>query len=86
MFTMIGGGMKTLAESVRPMSQVVPDGVQWIADKAHNVDAEQNVVTTVGGHDIEYEVLVVAVGMRLNYEKVRLITYNTLLKTNTYLS
>lgn len=70
MFTMIGGGMSTLAESVRPMDEVVPRGVQYIRDEADQVDTVRNVVRTIGGHYIEYDALVVAIGVRLNYEKV----------------
>lgn len=52
------------------MNQIVPNGVQWICDQSDRVDMERNVVTTIGGHEIEFEALVVAVGVRLNYEKV----------------
>lgn len=65
--------MKKLSQAVRPMSQIVPSGVQRIRDQADKVDTERNVVKTVGGHEIEYDALVVAVGLRLNYEKVFII-------------
>lgn len=65
MFTMIGGGLKTLSEAVRPMSKVVPNGVQQIRDQALKVETDANVVRTAGGHEIEYDVLLIAVGMEL---------------------
>lgn len=67
---MIGGGMKTLSESSRPMKNVLPRNAKWIKDAVAGFSPTKNYVTTKSGHTIEYDVLVVAVGMQLNYDKV----------------
>lgn len=67
---MIGGGMKTLSESSRPMKNVLPSNAKWIKDAVAGFSPTKNYVTTKSGHTIEYDVLVVAVGMQLNYDKV----------------
>lgn len=70
MFTMIGGGMKTLSQSVRPMKSVLPENAKWIKDSAAKFLPSDNEVITGNGDVIKYDLLVVAVGLQLNYDKV----------------
>lgn len=55
MFTLIGGGMKTLDDSWRPMKDVLSPLVSWVKDKADKIDTSTNSVTTKSGDVIEYE-------------------------------
>ncbi|XP_050087204.1 sulfide:quinone oxidoreductase, mitochondrial, partial [Anopheles aquasalis] len=70
MFTLIGGGIKTLKDSYRPMKQVLPTLATWIQDSAAKFEPESNTVITANGDRIEYEFLLVAVGLQLNYDKI----------------
>uniref|UniRef100_U5ER07 Sulfide:quinone oxidoreductase, mitochondrial n=1 Tax=Corethrella appendiculata TaxID=1370023 RepID=U5ER07_9DIPT len=70
MFTMIGGGMKKLNESYRPMKLVLPALAKWLKDSAAKFEPENNCVYTKAGDKIEYEFLLIAVGLQLNYEKI----------------
>lgn len=70
MFTMIGGGIKTLAQSRRSMESVLPRKAKWIQDAAAKFCPDSNEVITHGGHTISYDFLVIAVGLQLNYNKV----------------
>lgn len=70
MFTLVGGGMKTLAESTRSMKSVLPANAKWIQDEAVQLNPAANEVITKQGHKITYDFLVIAVGMQLNYDKV----------------
>lgn len=70
MFTMIGGGMKQLSQSFYPMESVLPKKAKWLKDEATRFNASENQVKTKEGHTITYEVLVVAVGLQLNYDQV----------------
>lgn len=70
MFTMIGGGMKKLSESWRQMKDVLPVNAKWIKDSVAAFNPSANFVTTKSGHSIEYDILIVAVGLQLNYDKV----------------
>lgn len=70
MFTMIGGGMKTLADSVRSMKSVLPKNVKWMQDEAVNIQPKSNEVFTKLGHKIKYELLIISVGLQLHYNKV----------------
>lgn len=70
MFTLIGGGMKRLDQSHRPMSDVVPKNAKWIKEKATEFDPKSNTVTTSSGRQITYDVLIIGTGLQLNYNKI----------------
>lgn len=71
MFTMIGGGMKTLSQSRRDMASVLPKKAKWIKDAAAKFNPKANEVITKNGHIISYDLLIIAVGLQLNYGKVK---------------
>lgn len=71
MFTMIGGGMKKLSQSRRTMESVLPKKAKWIQDAAVKFNPDSNEVITKNGHTISYDFLVIAIGLQLNYDKVR---------------
>lgn len=60
MFTLIGGGMKTLDDSWRPMKDVLSPLVSWVKDKADKIDTSSNSVTTKSGDVIEYEYVLIS--------------------------
>ena len=62
--------MKTLEESGRPMGDVLSPLVKWVKDNAEKFDPKKNQVTTKNGDVFEYEYLVVAAGLQLNYDKI----------------
>lgn len=71
MFTLVGGGMKSLANCGRPMSSVLPSDAKWLKDEVAKFDPSSNKVTTKQGHEIEYNYMVMAVGLKLDFNKVR---------------
>ena len=62
--------MKKLEDTSRPMKDVLPIMSEWIQDKAVMFDPKANTVTTAKGDTIEYEYLLVATGLQLNYDQV----------------
>ncbi|KAK7479537.1 hypothetical protein BaRGS_00029254 [Batillaria attramentaria] len=71
MWTLVGAGLKQLSQSQRPTSSVLPSQCVWIKDSAASFDPKNNSLTTAGGKKIEYEYLVVAMGLQLNYSHVK---------------
>ncbi|KAG0717914.1 Sulfide:quinone oxidoreductase, mitochondrial [Chionoecetes opilio] len=71
MWTLVGGGMKTLEDSGRPMSQVLPSKADWIKQRAVTFDPHNNKVITEEGEEVNYEYLVVATGLQLNYHQIK---------------
>ena len=53
-----------------PSFQVLPSDAVWIKDSASSFDPANNLVRTKSGEELEYEYLVVAMGIQLNYHKV----------------
>lgn len=68
---MVGGGMRTLSQTVRSMESVLPKKAKWLKDSAASFDPKANEVITAKGDIIEYDLLVIAVGLQLNYDKVK---------------
>lgn len=70
LWTLIGAGITDLSESVRQARDVLPSGAKWIKDYASSIDPEACRVTTKEGHVINYEYIIVAVGLVNDYKKV----------------
>ncbi|XP_043188056.1 sulfide:quinone oxidoreductase, mitochondrial-like isoform X2 [Amphibalanus amphitrite] len=71
MWTMVGGGMKTVEQSARPMKDVLPAQADWIRERAVAFDPKSNKVTTSSGDEVTYEYLVVAMGIQINWDAIK---------------
>ena len=69
-WTMVGGGIFEPEVTRRPMASVMPRGVEWIRAAAKSFQPDDNQVTLEDGSALRYEVLVVAPGIRLAWEKI----------------
>jgi len=70
LFTLIGGGMKTLSQSCRPTELVLPNNVKWIRSKVDSFNPNDNKVTTSDGDTINYDYMVVSVGLKYDYDQI----------------
>lgn len=70
-WTLVGGGTFSINDTVRPEESVMPKGVFWIRDAARAIYPEQHTVETVSGERYEYEYLVVAPGIQLNWDQIK---------------
>ena len=70
LWTLVGGGVEPVGKTARPMAKVMPKGVTWIKDAVATIDPEQNQVTLASGDGVEYDYLVVAPGLQLDWDKV----------------
>lgn len=73
-WTMVGGGIFDVATTTRPMHSVMPKGVTWIKQAAASFQPDDNQVTLQDGSTLRYDVLVVAPGIRLAWEKIAGLT------------
>ncbi len=69
-WTMVGGGVFDVASTIRPMASVMPKGVRWIRAAAASFQPEDRQVTLADGSTLGYEVLIVAPGIRLAWERI----------------
>ncbi|XP_014223322.1 sulfide:quinone oxidoreductase, mitochondrial isoform X1 [Trichogramma pretiosum] len=70
LFTLIGGGIKDLESSRKSMKSVLPQKAQWIKDKVVCFQPSENQVKTSNGDTIQYEYMIVAMGMDLYWDKL----------------
>lgn len=62
-WTLVGANTYNFKDTARPMSSLIPNGVDWIKDYADKFDADNNSVTTKNGLSIKYKYLVVCPGL-----------------------
>lgn len=68
-WTLVGGGLFDQAKTARPEAKVMPKGVTWIKKAAASFDPENNTVAATDGSSYEYDVLVVAPGIQLDWKR-----------------
>jgi len=71
LWTLVGGGVKTLAQSARPMESLLPKGANWLKDSVASFDPVNNKLFTENGDVVNYEFMVVAMGLELRYDKIK---------------
>lgn len=69
-WTLVGGGIMAAEKTARSMPQVIPEGVQWIQDSVTAIDPEQNTVMTAAKEAVGYDYLVVAAGIRVDWDAI----------------
>lgn len=69
-WTLVGAGEFDPQASVRPMASVMPRGVTWIRASATGFDPDNRQVMLDTGKAINYQYLVVAPGLKLNWQAI----------------
>jgi sulfide:quinone oxidoreductase len=69
-YTLIAAGLKPSGYSVTKTSDWLPRSVNWIAESAAEIDPDAKTVTTSSGTTLDYDYLVVATGLKLDYDAI----------------
>lgn len=69
-FTLVGGGDSKLEDNVRPQSEVIPEGANWLQEAVTTFNPVANELVTNKGTSIRYDYLLVAAGIQLDWDKV----------------
>lgn len=69
-FTLVGGGVFSLAQTHRTMERVIPAGVSWIKASVTGFTPEANAVVLDNGISVSYDRLVVCPGLALNWDGI----------------
>ncbi len=69
-WTLVGAGVFRPEATLRPMQSLIPKGVSWISDAVAGFEPQRNVVRLASGAELTYECLVVAAGIKLDWDKV----------------
>lgn len=70
-WTLVGSGAFDIQKTVRSEAEVMPEGVEWIKQRAAAFKPESNEVTLETGESISYDFLIVAPGIQLNWDAVK---------------
>lgn len=71
LWTLVGAGLTKLEETARKQEDVIPEGAHWMKEAVTTFNPEENIVVTNKGTNIQYEYLVVAAGIQLNWGQVK---------------
>ena len=69
-FTLIAAGLKPAGYSVSTTAEWLPRDAELIAEYAAEIDPEAKRVTTSGGTAVDYDFLVVATGLKLDWDAI----------------
>ena len=69
-WTLVGGGVFTLAQTQRSEATLIPPGVTWIQAAAESFLPEESVVMLADGRRFSYRMLVLCPGLQLDWDRV----------------
>jgi sulfide:quinone oxidoreductase len=70
LWTLVGAGIVSKDSTERSEAELIPSGVEWVKDGVAEFRPDADQVLTSGSGVIEYEVMVVATGLELNFDKI----------------
>lgn len=70
MWTLVGGGLKPYEASVRKNMGLMSNDVYWMQNIAVKIKPDQNMVELIDGTEIEYQNLVVSVGIDVKFDAI----------------
>jgi sulfide:quinone oxidoreductase len=70
-WTLVGGGTYNIKDTIRDEAAVIPPKATWIKDAVVLFQPEENTVITKKGDLYKYEYLVIAPGIKLDWEKIK---------------
>lgn len=73
-WTLVGGGVFDRKKTQRPMAAVMPKGVSWNRVAVASFEPENNCIVVEDGERIGYRALVVAAGIKLDWDAVEGLT------------
>jgi sulfide:quinone oxidoreductase len=69
-FTLIAAGLQPAGYAISGTGDWLPRGVEWVQDWASELDPVANRVTTQGGRSFDYDYLIVATGLTLDWAAI----------------
>ena len=74
LWTLVGAGILPASETVRNEKDYIPNGVTWVHDSATHIDPHAQTVTLGSGAIVGYDFLIVAAGLKLDWNRVEGLT------------
>ncbi|XCA83846.1 FAD/NAD(P)-binding oxidoreductase [Exiguobacterium mexicanum] len=71
LWTLVGAGAAKKEESEREMDTLIPKGARWLQDKVVRFEPETNHVETATNGSIQYDYLIVASGIEIDWGRIK---------------
>jgi sulfide:quinone oxidoreductase len=71
LWTLVGGGVVSKETTERSQQSLIPKGADWIQEAVEEFNPEVNQFVTKAGTVIQYEILVVAAGIQVDWERIK---------------
>lgn len=71
LWTLVGANLETLESTKKPISELIPENVNWIKESVKSVQGNLNQILLNNGEIIHYQYLVLAPGLRLRWDKIQ---------------
>jgi len=69
-WTLTGGGVFQIQDTVRNQQDVIPQGATWIKDRVVKLEPDRHAVFTQEGIQIEYEYLIICPGIQIDWHLI----------------
>lgn len=69
--TLIGAGVYQQSDVMYDTNDFLPDGVKFISDKVMEFDPDNNKVMTKNGETVDYDFLIIAAGLKLDFGRIK---------------
>lgn len=70
-WTLTGGGVFQIEDTVKNEQDVIPRRTTWIKDRVIKLDPDRNAIITQGGILVEYDYLIVCPGIQLDWHLIK---------------
>ncbi len=70
-WTLAGAGVVSAETSEKDESALIPEGIDWIKESVVSIDAPTNTVHLSSDRKINYDFLIVATGLKLNWDSIK---------------
>ena len=71
LWTLVGAGLVKKEVTGKPLAQLIPKNVNWIQESVLEIKTDERKVLCTSGVEITYEFLVVATGLKLDFNKIK---------------
>jgi sulfide:quinone oxidoreductase len=75
-WTMVGGGFYDIKDTEKTEAEVMPEGVSWIKEAVTSFQPDENKITLNSGTPIQYDYLIVAPGIQLDWSAIKGLSEN----------
>ncbi len=69
-WTLVGGGVFDIKNTIRSEAKLIPNGAKWIKDAVSELLPSENKLTTKNGDAYEYDYLILAPGIQINWNGI----------------